>query len=459
METNSSDIRTSELIKDKMKHVLGGDSIKIMTMNPQKTAIIMDEIDAGDAKDCPISEIKHYVNYSKHDYEFRWRVHLRLTKKKIPEAEIKKKLRDTFFPNKNPIILIANHLTYAIQTLIKDVIHIHLEPPTNDQLFKTMAHIRNEMKMNLRDSFLQLVVPVCQSDYRRAVTIMESIWSHKNENPEISENRMETELNEEKLVKWLNSYTGKDINMPVEDIIPDIFYNKSLTIDTLIKYYSVEKTYLPILVYENYITQLASNTNVSYIDQLDNAISYYDSMVDGFCMRYNSFGKDEIIGDYVGYFNVYHAHLNFHRVSTLTSDTVGKTPLTIEKSKMISKYNHRFCQYRILYHICKKLDISIDELPIVSYLITRAFFINTSSKKYYMEWLSKRQLSFANIEKLFKSSLYYIAVAEKYYTKKKQKNLEAEYDKILADNQIFIDDDDVRHLSNSTSNTISDDTD
>ena len=459
METNSSDIRTSDLIKDKMKHVLGGDSIKIMTMNPQKTAVIMDEIDAGDSKDCPISEIKHYVNYAKHDYEFRWRVHLRLAKKKIPETEIKKKLRDTFFPNKNPIILIANHLTYSIQSLIKDVIHIHLEAPTNDQLFKTMDHIRTEMKMELSDSFLQTVVPVCQADYRRAVTIMESIWSYKKEQEEKSDDAIiDSTIDDKKLVQWLESYTGKDINMPIEDIIPDIFYNKNLTIDTLMKYYSVEKTYLPILIYENYITQLASNTHVSYIDQLDNAIAYYESIVDGFSIRYNSFGKEDAIGDYVGYYNVYQAHMNFHNISNLTRDTASK-PLTIEKSKMISKYNHRFCQYRILYHICKKLDISIDEFPIVSYLITKSFFVNTSSKRYYMDWLSKRQLSFANIEKLFKSSLYYIAVVEKYYTKKKQKDLEAEYDKVLADNQIYIDDDDIKHLSSGSNNTNAEDAD
>jgi DNA polymerase III delta prime subunit len=459
METNSSDIRTSDLIKDKMKHVLGGDSIKIMTMNPQKTAVIMDEIDAGDSKDCPISEIKHYVNYAKHDYEFRWRVHLRLAKKKIPETEIKKKLRDTFFPNKNPIILIANHLTYSIQSLIKDVIHIHLEAPTNDQLFKTMDHIRTEMKMELSDSFLQMVVPVCQADYRRAVTIMESIWSYKKEQEEKSDDAIiDSTIDDKKLVQWLESYTGKDINMPIEDIIPDIFYNKNLTIDTLMKYYSVEKTYLPILIYENYITQLASNTHVSYIDQLDNAIAYYESIVDGFSIRYNSFGKEDAIGDYVGYYNVYQAHMNFHNISNLTRDTASK-PLTIEKSKMISKYNHRFCQYRILYHICKKLDISIDEFPIVSYLITKSFFVNTSSKRYYMDWLSKRQLSFANIEKLFKSSLYYIAVVEKYYTKKKQKDLEAEYDKVLADNQIYIDDDDMKHLSSGSNNTNAEDAD
>jgi hypothetical protein len=76
-----------------------------------------------------------------------------------------------------------------------------------------------------------------------------------------------------------------------------------------------------------------------------------------------------------------------------------------------------------------------------------------------MDWLSKRQLSFANIEKLFKSSLYYIAVVEKYYTKKKQKDLEAEYDKVLADNQIYIDDDDMKHLSSGSNNTNAEDAD
>lgn len=472
METNSSDIRTSDVIKDKMKHVLGGDSIKVMTTNPQKTAIIMDEIDAGDAKDCPISEIKHYVNYAKHDYEFRWRVHLRLTKKKVSEAEIKKKLKDTFFPNKNPIILIANTLNYSLQTLGRDVIHIHLEPPNAMQLYKTMEMIRGEMKMTVSDAFLNLAVPVCQADYRRAVSIMESIWSYYMKSDDTADDSLPPKrMTDAELATWLNSFTGKDITMPIEDILPDIFYNKQLNIDMLMKYYSIEKTYLPILIYENYIPQLESDETLTYEDRLVNAISYYDSLVDGYVIKYNSFGKEETIGDYVGYFTTYQPYVNFHRVSARDQsyvnfhqvsarDRQSNVPFTIEKSKMISKYNHRFCQYRVLYHICKKLNISIEELPLVSFFVAKAL-IDTSTtptfpatKKYYMNWLSNHQMSFVNVEKLIKSSLYYVTVADKYYTKKKQKDLEAEYNKILAENQIYIDaDDDIRVSDAATATT------
>jgi DNA polymerase III delta prime subunit len=434
METNSSDIRSSDVIKDKLKHVLGGDSITKMTTREMKTAVIMDEIDACEAKDCSISEIKHYIQYARHDYEYRWRVHIRITKKKVSEADIRKKMRDTFFPNKNPIILIANTLTYALETLLKDVIHIHLELPNPDLLFHTMMRIRDKTEMPLSDGLIRSIIPLCQGDYRRAVTIMEDIWSNQ------SWNKPENEV-----VEWLHSCTGKDITMPLEDMLKTFFHDPTLSMNDVYKCYDTESAYLPILIYENYIPQLCDKPT-SYIDRLDTAISYYDSLIDGLNYKNNTFGKEETIGHYVGYFTTCHGYMALHRSSESETPTQPlpqvRTPFTIEKSKMISKYNHRFCQYRPLYHICKKINCSIHELPILSYLITSSFIVTGESKTYYMEWLADKQIPFVTVEKLFKSSLYYITHAERYYTKKKQKDLMTEYNNVLASKQIYIENED-----------------
>jgi hypothetical protein len=191
---------------------------------------------------------------------------------------------------------------------------------------------------------------------------------------------------------------------------------------------------------------------MSYIDRLDNAISYYDSLIDGLNYKNNTFGKEETIGQYVGYFTTCHGYMTLHRSSESETESEAEsetptqpqvhTPFTIEKSKMISKYNHRFCQYRPLYHICKKINCSIQELPILSYLIASSFIVTGESKTYYMEWLADKQIPFVTVEKLFKSSLYYITHAERYYTKKKQKDLMTEYNNVLASKQIYIDNDD-----------------
>lgn len=431
METTALDSRTSDEVRNKLGHVLGEDSITVMTKNPKKTAVVMDEIDGSDKQECPIKDIAHYIHFAKHDYEYRWRVHMRTTKKKVSETEIKKKLRDTHFPNKNPLILIANTVTYSIRSILKDVIHIHLELPTPTQLLHTMGRIQRELQVSISPTILEAAVPYCQEDYRRAIHIMNDIW-----NRFYQENRSFTEKD---IVDFLKSCSPKDVEIPIESVLYTIFDNSGLSIEQVYHYHQGETEYLPTLVYENYIQQLVlRNPEIPYESKLENAIEAYEWMLFGAEIRHNEFGKDEI-SMYPGYFTTVAPYVTMHKMENTFHPS--EDTYIMDKSKISSKYKYRFCQFRPLYHISRKLRMSIHELPIMAHMVLNAFFIQTDRKSYFMELLSKLQMKYEDVEKLFRSSIYFSQTMTQLYTKKKEKDLETEYREYMKKNMGYESDD------------------
>lgn len=440
METTALDSRTSEEVRNKLEHVLGDESITVMTKKPKKTAVIMDEIDASDKQECPIKDLMHFIHFAKHDYEYRWRVHIRTTKKKVTEAEIKKKMRDGHFPNKNPMILIANHVSYSLKSILKDVIHIHLELPTLEQLTHTMKRISTEINMPMSELMMNTMVPYCQQDYRRAINIMNDVWNRFYNETQI------TKYTENDILSFIKTSSPKDVEIPIEDTIHVIFDNSGLNIDQVMQYHESEEEYLPTLIYENYIQQLETRyKDESYEKKLANAIDAYEWILSGARIRYNEFGK-EGVDTYPGYFTSYATYVTFHQLGNAdtqsTSDRDVSNQYIMDKSKMSSKYKYRFCQFRPLYHIARKLRISIHEIPILSHMILNAFFIQTDRKAFFMELLSKSQMNYEEVEKLFRSSMYFIQSIHQLYTKKKEKDLENEYKEYMKKNTYGYDDPD-----------------
>lgn len=442
METTAFDSRTSQDIKNKLEHVLGEDSITVMTKKPKKTAVIMDELDGSDKQECPIKDIQYYINYAKHDYEYRWRVHLRTTKKKVSEAEIKKKLKETHFSNKNPIILIADGINYILKSILKDVIHIHFDLPCESQLIHTMSRINTRIGSPLSPCVMRAIVPFCQQDYRRAIHIMNDIWNRFYEDGN-------GVVDEESLIGFIKAISPKDIEIPIETML-DVFYTeRDHTIAELHNFQQSEEEYFPVLVYENYITELERQyPQVSYKDKLTNAMEAYRWILEGAQLRHNEFGKDDI-KTYSGYMSSSALYVCFNkldqsaRVINATNNDVEDRYI-MDKSKISSKYKYRFCQYRPLYNLTRKLGISINEIPIISHMVSNAFFIQTDKKAYFMEFLSKAQLSYEEVEKLFRSSIYFVQCIYQLYTKKKEKDIETEYEGYMKKNRVgYIDDDDI----------------
>jgi hypothetical protein len=166
--------------------------------------------------------------------------------------------------------------------------------------------------------------------------------------------------------------------------------------------------------------------------------------MDGAQFRHNEFGKEDI-KTYSGYMSSSALYVCFNKLEQ-SSRVINNDNTNIEeryimdKSKISSKYKYRFCQYRPLYNLTRKLGISINELPIIAHMVANAFFIQTDKKAFFMEFLSKSQLAYEEVEKLFRSSIYFIQSIYQLYTKKKEKDIEIEYEGYMKKNKIGYDD-------------------
>jgi DNA polymerase III delta prime subunit len=413
MEFNATEIRTSKIMSDKLESILSSKSITDVIQHKNKSGIIMDELDGMEPKkECSIHDLQDFINFSKNDYIAKLRIHIRKTKKKMSDSEILKIVKAKRFINENPIILITNNLTHNINSIIKDIIHIHIPDPTNEQLLFLLKKIRNNETMNISDTLLEACIPYCQNDYRKAVLLMESLYNSFEKN----------NINIESIMRWLNSFSGKDIDMNIDYTIRNIFHSTDLTWDNLLNMYYVDESFVPLIVHENFIDHIPDD--LPYDKQLDICLDYYEYLYHSQVMKSNVFGIWEDFSNYIGIFTTVATHTILKPY--LTNDT---TNTDYQKSAIISKYNYRYYNMKFINYICKKMAINIDNFAMLSCMLYYSTFINTEYLKNNLELCSNYKLTFKEVEKTIKLCVIY---DDKKYTKKKCCELESLYTPLIA---------------------------
>lgn len=165
IEFNASELRTSKIISDKLETILSGKSIQMIFNKDTKTGIIMDEVDGIESrKEYSSNDIINYINYT----ENREIARLKKLKKKT-------KKKDKIYVNKNPIICICNNITRNLNSLLKDVIHIKFNGPSDNDIYTLLKKINKGEKLNISDAILNIITPYCQNDLRRTVYLLEYI--------------------------------------------------------------------------------------------------------------------------------------------------------------------------------------------------------------------------------------------------------------------------------------------
>jgi DNA polymerase III delta prime subunit len=413
MEFNATEIRTSKIIGDKLESILSSKAITDVVQHKNKSGIIMDELDGMEPKkECSIHDLQDFINFSKNDYTTKLRIHIRKTKKKMSESEIQKHVKAKRFINANPIILITNNLTHNINSIMKDIIHIHIPEPTNEQLLLLLKKIRNSEHMNISDTLLEACIPYCQKDYRKAVLLMESLYNSFEKN----------DINIESIMRWLNSFSGKDIDMNIDYTIRNIFHSTDLTWDNLLNMYYVDESFVPLIVHENFIDHIP--TELPYDKQLDICLDYYEYLYHSLVIKSNVFGIWEDFSNYIGVFTTVATHTILKPY--LSNDS---TDTDYQKSAVISKYNYRYYNMKFINYICKKMAINIDNFAMLSCMLYYSTFINTEYLKHTLELCSNYKLTFKEVEKTIKLCVIY---DDKKYTKKKCNELESLYAPLIA---------------------------
>lgn len=400
IEFNASELRTSKVLVEKLENILSGKSIKTMFNNNIVTGIIMDEIDGIESrKECSSSELVEIINNN--------------TKKSN-----KKKKNKVLVVNKNPIICICNTINKGINPLLSSVIHIKFNTPTDNEIYKLILKINNKEDLQINDALLNLIVPYCQCDFRRAIYILEYLSSF------IKEQKSDIKLNNNDLLKLLSNIGLKNIETGIFESVNNIFLNYDLTLSEIMHNFYSDQNFVPFIIHENFVNFIDRNTNNTYSEKLDLCIEYYDNLTQSQIIKNSLFGKWYLI-DYVGILSAYAPNIILKKAKL--KDVLSLKEF--EKSALISKYNYRYYNLKSINHICKKLDVDITNFQIISIFAVYNVFVDRTFINYIVKYFKKRGLTFKEFEKLMKLSTIFEEYTKK-YTKKVQKEINTIYDAI-----------------------------
>ena len=405
IEFNASELRASKIISEKLNTILSGKSIKMMFKKDIKTGIIMDEVDGIESKrECSASDISDYINYS----SIRQIAKLKKLNKGLKKND-KKKPQDVYV-NNNPIICICNFLSKSVLPLLKDVIHIKFNEPSEFDIINLMKKINTNENLGLNDVVLNLLLPYCQNDLRRTITLMEYVGGYvlKNNNRNLSNND---------IIGFINKLGNKDMDIGLYESINTIFFSYEATSETLLHCYHADQNFVPFIVHENFINFIDKNTNDTYEDKLDKCISYYDYLTTSQMFKDRVFGN-WYISEYIGYFTS--VLPNFIIKNSKLKNTPCMTNL--EKSALISKYNYRYYNLKSINFLSKKMNLDMVNFQIFAALVVNTVFESPKHLPKFLEYVSNFKISFKEFEKIMKLSPCFENYTKK-WTKKYQKDI------------------------------------
>ena len=404
IEFNASELRASKIISEKLQTILSGKSIKMMFKKDIKTGVIMDEVDGVESKrECSASDLSDYINYNMNKQLAK----LKKINKGLKKAD--KKKPEEVYVNNNPIICICNFLSKSVLPLLKDVLHIKLVEPTEFDIINLMHKINKNENLGLNDLIINLLLPYCQNDLRRTITIMEYVGGFV-----IKNNR---KISNTEIIKFINKLGNKDMDIGLYESINTIFFSYDSTNELLLQCYHADQNFVPFIIHENFINFVDKNTNNTYEEKLDKCISYYDYLTTSQMFKERVFGNWHI-SEYIGYFTCVYPNYIIK-----TAKLKNTPPMTnLEKSALISKYNYRYYNLKSINFLSKKLNIDMMNFQILAALVVNTVFCSPKYLPKFMDFISDFNLSFKEFEKIMKLSPCFETYTKK-WTKKFQKEL------------------------------------
>ena len=392
LEFNASNMDTSEVINNKIMMALSTNNIQSYMSNSFCTGIILDEIESLDSrKTFSINDITSLLEYEKTQF--------------YKDSEIKKRNQRTK-RNKSPIICISKK---NISKLKGRVLHINLGPPPDKNINILIKRIINNENIDITDAFIQLIIPYCQNDYRRAIHIMENMCNYIKS----------PGYNKKKLYNKIQSLGNKDLNTSIFSTVHSVYFTPC-SIDDCIHYYDYHTNSLSYTLYENFIHYMDVNFKGSYIKKLELCDEYYDYIIKfGYIMK-KLFGH-WYLSKYAAIFSIYSVNLN----QTLKLKTIKDS--FIQNPSVISKYNYRYYNLKAINEISKTIDIDIRNFHIISHIIHEVIYKYPKHENVYMMYLKKYGIDFKKFMKIIKLNTFPYEV---HISKRLENYIKKKYNKI-----------------------------
>lgn len=405
IEFNASELRTSKIITEKLETILSGKSIQMMFNKKIKTAVIMDEVDGIESRrECSANDINSYINFAYNKEAER----IKILNKTIKGKKLK--VTKTCI-NINPIICICNTINKSVHSLLKEVVHIKFNGPSESDIFKILKKINVGENLGISDTILNLIIPFCQNDLRRSVYILEYISGF-----------IKKDVSNTDLIQIIQNVGSKDMDVGLYEAINRLFLDYDQDVSEILKNFHADQTFVPYIIHENFIEFMDKNIHGTYVDKLDDCIKYYEYLTDSQIFRNNMFGNWNI-SEYTGLLSCMSPNniIKNSKLKNIPSFT------KFEKSALISKYNYRFYNLKAINNISKKLVIDTSNFHIVSSFLLYSIFTNPNILAPQIKYLKSKHIIFKEFEKIMKLAPTFYKYSS-IYTKKFQKNILSIFD-------------------------------
>ena len=296
-----------------------------------------------------------------------------------------------------------------MKALKKACVYFKISVPSEEDIFQLIKKVSQNEKIKLSDIIIRMIIPHCQMDLRRTITILENLKLYFKD----------TKITVKNLDKVIKSFGDKDIDIGLYTAIDNIF-NTKITIDESVIHYQVDKVFVPMLVHENINKQIRSNYKNSDDEKLTAMYEYYNFITDGNIIENELYcNHNWELSNFVGLLSCYSANVilkNLEKYNYNKYNTIGNSPV-------LSKINYKFYNLKIINLICKKLNIDANNFQKFTQYIYNCYIFdiyNETIQTNINNYLAK-YIDFVDIDKCVKLSYLYLEHKTKYTSKLKKK--------------------------------------
>lgn len=370
LEFNSSNKESITEIKTRIANMLSFRNImSFFNKTTTISSILIDDLDSIESRrDLGSVQVKEFLLHEHTRYYAKHK-----TKKKLQH----------FIPNQNPIICIANK--DSLKSLTKLVLHIKIYKPSDSNIYTLLRKIISNESLELSQPITHSIVPHCQNDYRRAVSILFDIKQFLDVNP-----------NNKRLLKQkIASLSYKDMDGGMYTLTNNIFLYTQ-TIQECYNAYQLHGKNLVRLIIDNFIHYIDKNCKGTYEEKVKIALKLYEDYIHVEVFNNNLFGNWEF-SDYIVMLSLYCT--NFIFMENLRP-SIKTTYLT--NSSLVSKYNYKYYNLKYINRLAKLLDIDISNFKIISSLFYDVLFNNIQFLKIYVNKARTHSLDHKDFIKIIK---------------------------------------------------------
>jgi replication factor C subunit 1 len=257
IEYNASDIRNKSQIDETLGKIIGMNRLE---HDGKAFGIIMDEVDGMTSGDKGgmlqlikiINPLKGKTSVKKND-------------------KIKNDNRWIY-----PIICICNNnYDKKILELKKECLEIKFAKPSCHQLISVINNVSREENFKMDDQSKSKLAELSQGDYRRLMYLMQNLYTIWKSDGKLGE-VMTCDI----IYEHFETISKKYISLNYYESTNKIFSQPQLSVDEIYKLYEIEKSSLPMMIHENYLS-IVEVQATTLKNKFENCKRFIDSVIMG----------------------------------------------------------------------------------------------------------------------------------------------------------------------------------